>query len=34
MDAKMMTYRYNDILQQENNIYLMLAKEHEKNLML
>lgn len=34
MDAKMMNLRYNDILQKENNIYLMLAKEREKNQML
>lgn len=31
MDAKMMNLRFNDILSKENNIYLMLAKEREKN---
>lgn len=34
MDARMMHLRLNDILSKENNIYLMLAKEKEKNAML
>ena len=34
MDARMMSLRFNDILSKENNIYLMLAKEREKNQML
>ena len=34
MDAKMMSFRYKDILSKENNIYLLLAKEREKNQML
>ena len=34
MDAKMMNLRQSDLLSKENNIYLMLAKEREKNQML
>ena len=34
MDAKMMKLRQSDLLSKENNIYLMLAREREKNHML